>query len=198
MKNISIGFLLASYIISGCTVRRQNDVPREGVTVTTEHVTNSPIDSYKKVTYAKNSQPFKELGYFDNGDRLYEAYYARKDTLRFTTLIQYFRSGDLASVSITDGNRLITRYSYYPDGEIQSRYNGYTGVEENWNNDGKLQKLIEYDGKNPKRVTQWHANGTMSELSEWHNEHRNGKWFQWDTLGNQTRKEMYAMGKLKK
>ena len=197
MKTVHAAILLFTAIIVGCTVRRQNEVPREGITVTTEHVTNSPTDSYKKVTYAKDSQPYKELGYYDNGSRLYETYFARMDSQHITTMINYFREGELASVTVIDGNTLITRYSYYPDGKIQSRHNGYTGVEENWNDDGKLQKMIEYAGKNPKRVTKWHTNGTMSELSEWHNEHRHGKWFQWDTLGNQTRKELYMMGKLK-
>lgn len=198
MRNRIAHCLLCGLVMIGCTIRQQNEAPRDGVTVTTEHVTNSPTDTYKKVTYSKDSRPYKEVGYFENGNRFYEAHYGRMDTLRFATMINYFKNGELASVSIVDGSKLITRYAYYPDGKIQLRHNGYTGVEENWNHDGKLQTVVEYSGVIPKRVTKWHTNGRMSELSEWSNEHRHGKWFQWDTLGNQTRKELYVMGKVKR
>lgn len=198
MKISTLIIIVGVIFTIGCTVRQQQESPRDGITVTTEQVTNSPSDSYKKVTYSRDSLPYKELGYFDNGNRMYEMYYSRIDTQRIAAFINYFRDGELASMNIIDGDRIVARYAFYPDGRIQSRHDGFRGIEEVWNQHGKLQKTIEYAGKNPKRVMQWHANGTIAEVSEWHNENREGRWFQWDSLGNQTRKERYAMGKLKK
>ncbi len=198
MKNGAILYLLIVLNVAGCNVRQQNknEVTREGVTVTTEQITNPQNFRYKKVTYARDSEPYKELGFLDNGNRLYEVYYARVDTERIMTHIQYFPDGELSTVSVLDGNRLICRYVFYPNGKIQWRQHGLSNVGESWYADGMKQSIVEYAGLTPKRVTNWHHNGIMSEQSEWKNDQRHGKWFQWDSLGNQTRKEFYAMGRL--
>jgi antitoxin component YwqK of YwqJK toxin-antitoxin module len=115
--------------------------------------------------------------------------------------IEFYPSGDLKEINTTQSNmdELVSGYKYYPNGKIKSQYSGNTHIEEDWYETG--MKEAEYFSPHSQimKITRWYQNGQKKEETEMNDGgKRNGKWFEWDSLGHQTRKEFYAGGTLKR
>lgn len=184
-------------MMTGCSVKES--LP-EGVVHYTATVTKAGIGEIRKEIYLKNSKPYQEFGFYKDGKRFFESYAGNLDTIAFTHTIAFYPSGELKSLETieSDKNELISAYWYYPNGILQLRHNGESHIEELWDESGAKQTEYFAPNSDIKKITNWYHNGQKKEESELLNTQRNGKWFEWDSLGHQTRKEFYVNGKVKK
>ena len=132
--------------------------------------------------------------------RYFESYTTKLDTVEFTHYIEFYPSGELKGFQTTqsDKNEITSGYAYYPSGIMQARNDGDRHIEENWDEKGAKEVECFAPNSDIQKITRWYPNGQKKEEAELLNTQRNGKWFQWDSLGHQTRKEFYVNGKLKK
>jgi antitoxin component YwqK of YwqJK toxin-antitoxin module len=189
--------VLIVMMLAGCGVKEE--LP-EGVVHHTEIKTKAGIGEIRKEIYLKDSKPYQEFGFYKDGKRFFESYAGNLDTIEFTHSIEFYPSGELKKLetSESDKNELMSAYWYYPNGILQLRHNGETHLEEVWDASGAKQTEYYVPNSDIKKITNWYHNGQIKEESELLNAQRNGKWFEWDSLGHETRKEFYVNGKLKK
>jgi antitoxin component YwqK of YwqJK toxin-antitoxin module len=189
--------VLIVLMLTGCGVKES--LP-EGVVHRTEMVSSPIFGEYRKEIYSKNSKPYQVFGFYKDGRRIFESYTTRLDTVEFTHYIEFYPSGEVRGFETTqsDKNEITWGNAYYPSGIMQSRFDSDTHIEEDWDETGAKEDEVFAPNSDIQKITKWYHNGLKKEEAELLHTQRNGKWFQWDSLGHQTRKEFYVNGKLKK
>lgn len=196
-RTFNSAVVLMTLLIAGCGAKEKLG---EGVVHRTETVVSGSFGEFRKETYLKNSMPYRTLAFFKDGKRYFESYTTRLDTISFNHYIEFFPSGEIKEFTTreSDKNEITSGFTYYPNGIMKSRINSDTHVEEYWDETGAKEAEFLAPNSEIKKITKWYHNGQEKEMSELLNTQRNGKWFQWDSLGHQIRNEIYVNGKLKK
>lgn len=130
----------------------------------------------------KNGEMVRYTQFYQNGKKKLETLYKDSTSNRlgpneFTTK-EYFESGNLKLSSHTVADSILSKTEYYENGQISLEFKRSPGT---------IDKGIRY-----------FADGKKKEEFEFMKEQRHGLWYEWDSLGVQTRKEMYVQGKIVK
>ena len=157
------------FIISGCNTKQKP--PQNGLVRKPTGMKEFPIDDeYEYV----NGRVIRYTRYFANG-RIHMTTISNDSGIHRTEL--FYESGKPCGITIQNTE---------PISQIVWDENGNTLYEFKTETDHKRKGIW------------FHSNEDTMEIAEFMDGHRHGKWFQWDSLGFQTRKEWYANGVLVK
>ena len=185
-------------ITAGCNLMDKKPSLPAGVTSVVQHSVDISFGDYTTETVYNNGKWFKSIGHFKNGNLFYETYVMRNDTTSIIHTISFYPSGKLLRTSMRVNNAVIMEQSFHENGQLSLERNSAAGYERAWDEDSKPFFENNDLRKNNRTIYAWYSNGQMKELSEVTDGERNGKWFQWDSLGRKTRNEVYKNGNIKK
>ena len=196
IRTFNSAVVLMTLLVVGCGAKEELG---DGVVHRTETVSTKNFGEYRKEIYLKNGKPYQLFGFYKDGKRYFESYTTRLDTVEFTHYLEFYPSGQLKDFQTcqSDENEIVWGNAYYPSGIMMSRYNIDTHIEEDWDETGAKEDEYFAPNSDIQKITRWYHNGQKKEEAELLNTQRNGKWYQWDSLGHQTRNEIYVNGKLK-
>jgi len=131
--------------VIGC---REKEKLAEGVVHRTETVSTGSPGEFRKERFLKNSRPYQVFGFYKDGKRYFESYTTKLDTVEFYHYIEFYPSGEIKEFTTkeSDKNEITSGKTYYLNGNMKSRYDSDTHVEENWDETGK--KEAEYFAPN--------------------------------------------------
>jgi antitoxin component YwqK of YwqJK toxin-antitoxin module len=194
---------LVPVLLLGCDRRNGGEILSEGVTKKAESATTSEFGRIQKEIYMKGSQPIMEIAYYGQNERCYESYTTRNDSVPIKTEITFYPSGELRSIFLHEGTMLRAGYDFFRNGQVRFNYrpnrNGQIEFTDGRYENGQKEEEVIFDEKGlVSQLSHWHSNGKKKEKAEWKDSRRHGKWFEWDSLGNQTRNEYYGNGTVQK
>ncbi len=189
-------------LLAGCLPNGNDEGLKPGVTVKTE-MQNDPEFGKIRVTTTTAPRTFKSLAFYESGDLCYESYGTYLDSVGIMTYNSFYPSGEIRSSMIREGvppHYWMRSYAYYQNGQVKERYDTERSLKETWYEDGRRESVSHIPADDPTFApdwsSAWYRNGQIKEESEWKNGKRDGKWFQWDSLGHQTKREFYKNGTL--
>jgi len=195
---VAIAAMALLLVPPGCGSKEKKTSHPAGITTVVQHSVDISYGDYTTETFYNNGKWFKSIGHFKNGNRFYETYVMRNDTTSIIQTTSFYPSGNLLRTEMRVNNEVTMAQSFHENGQLSVERNVPAGYERAWNEDGKPFFENNDLRTNNRTIYSWYANGQMKELFELSGGERNGKWFEWDSLGNQTRSEMYVNGKRKK
>jgi antitoxin component YwqK of YwqJK toxin-antitoxin module len=187
-RSYIICVLLMLFAAAGCKVRTisQGKPPRDGVfkrnIVDPKYGTLHTEEHYQDgvLKYVK--------GNYRNGVRAFERF---KDANRDSS-IWFFPSGPMNYCIVSINDRVMSFRELYESGAVKLESD--TSVSREYYPGGEKNCTIRYKDGLVVSIERWYENGRRQELSEWLNDQRHGRRFEWDETGKQTVKEYYVNG----
>jgi antitoxin component YwqK of YwqJK toxin-antitoxin module len=166
MKIVIILFF-ALFIISGCDTNQKP--PQNGLVRKPTGMKEFPIDDH------------------------YE--YSGGNLVRFT---RFFANGKIYATTLSTDSGIHRTEWFYESGKPcgVSIENTKPVSQTVWDENGNTLYEFKSETGHKRKGIWYYLNGETMEIAEFMNDQRHGKWFQWDSLGFQTRKEWYANGVL--
>jgi antitoxin component YwqK of YwqJK toxin-antitoxin module len=181
MKQIIL-FCLALFLYLGCSVKTKpplNGIVREKTMIMDD---KDPIMPFETEYEYKDGKVVRYTQFYPNGTKKSEVQRADSTTNKWASdelnFSEFYESGNKKRISHFMADSVITETDWYENGRLKMEFSRSTG---------KKDKVINY-----------YFNGMKKEEFEFANELRHGIWAEWDSVGNQTRKENYVDGILKK
>ena len=180
-------YLFVVVAVSICIGCSRNDEFGEGITREVTNETYEGIANVRREVYRRELLPIKALGFFENGNILYQTYYMPIDSFMMVTTRTFYPSGALRSMSLwqakidtftyTSIEGKVTRsikfyrdyyinlLQFYPNGKIEERFglNNFdtARVIEHWYNSGIKQSedVFKYAWIDTIRSVAWDSLG---------------------------------------
>ncbi|MGA7161110.1 MAG: hypothetical protein WBZ48_08905 [Bacteroidota bacterium] len=95
-----MNYFLIIVVVSMCIGCNRNDEFSEGMTRDQSDETYEGIANVRKEVYRKGLMPVKALGFYENGNILYQTYYMPIDSFMMITTHTFYASGALQSMSL--------------------------------------------------------------------------------------------------
>ena len=180
-------YLFVVVAVSMCIGCNRNDEFGEGVTREVTNETYEGIANVRREVYRRELLPIKALGFFENGNILYQTYYMPIDSFMMVTTRTFYPSGALRSMSLwqakidtftyTSIEGKVTRsikfyrdyyinlLQFYPNGKIEERFglNNFdtARVIEHWYDSGIKQSehVFKYAWIDTIRSVAWDSLG---------------------------------------
>jgi len=180
-------YLFVAVVVSICIGCNRNDELGEGITREVSIESFEGITNVRKEVYRRELLPIKALGFYENGNILYQTYYMPVDTFMMITTRTFYPSGALRSMSlwqskidtfsytsiegkVTRSVRYLRDYAvyvlqFYPNGKTEMRYglNNFdtARVVEHWYDSGIKQSevVFKYAWSDTIRSVGWDSLG---------------------------------------
>ena len=135
-----------------------------------------------------------QIARYERGTLAFERYIVG-NTIVNDSSISYYPNGSIfnRTVNPADSTQRF-REDYFPNGRMRTKSTADSLFT--WHENGQRSGIYHFKRGQVVNRTLWHENGVRAEESQWKSDKINGRYQEWDTLGHQTRNELYALGKL--
>lgn len=169
--------IIGIVLFSGCKPRTKhdNEIPENGVVKRKVTLRAYPGKELEVENEYRNKQLVRNQVYYPNGKTMNR--YVLIDSAAWKwEMDAYYESGAMRSRSIASTDSFRKETDWYDNGQVQTDFTRRGG--------------------NKDSVVHYFRNGVKKEIAEFLDNKRNGRWQEWDSLGHQTRNEVYRNGKL--
>lgn len=193
IRSIAAVLVVVVILSAGCKVRKISDgkPPRDGVVK--KELNDPRYGTIQAEDHYRDGRLYYSKGFYGSGATAFERFWHPNENV-VDSMVSYFPTGKVNYVMVSSDNRILSFREYFEDGV--TKIVSDTSRSDEFYHNGTKSCTILFQNSMTVSIERWYENGKRMEYSEWKNDQRHGKRFEWDSAGQQTVKEFYRQGTL--